>query len=577
MTARSAATAGSPAPWDAGGSVQGLTLPQLLAMRVDAQAQAPAVRAIERGAVVTYSWSHLQEAATTLAGAFAALGFQPGARAILVGPARWSLLVAEHAVWRAGGIAAALSHHLDSNEFASLVSALDPSLCVVDMAGISSNLRGRLSRIIGQTSAVAVAVDSGLAGKTTPGFLALADLDATAPIPDPSFDSTDAAAIVFSSGRIRPPRPIVHSHASLLAAALEARTALPTLPTRAVLICAIPSAHYLGKLATVTLPLVSHVVPHLPERPDLELEAVRQLAPHVLLGPPRFFEKLAARVEGGLDRSGRVRKRIIAGANDRDRGFSARLAQLVIFRPFLRRLGLHRLRLTLTGGAPIDDQAIRLWHHWGVGLKRFYSLAELGGPVALESRISGVLQSAPVRTPATLAVDSHRRLLLEGEIPSLGTWSKGTVEPWSGDALNTGDLALMTGQGLQLIGRADDAAVCPEIGLEAAELAAQSRQLDTVDEAFVHCGPGVPAVVLLLTPGGGDSSSTEVEALLERTLVGSPEIVIIDRPLDPARGELTLLGEPRIPVVLEHSRTSSGHASTPADCDAAAFEVSEEV
>jgi len=546
-------------------------------MRAEMQPMAPAVRAIERGVIVTYSWSHLQDAATTLAGAFAALGLRPGARAILVGPARWSLLVAEHAVWRAGGIVAALSQHIDSDEFASVVSALDPSLCVVDMAGISSNLRPQLSRIIGRTSAVVVAVDSGLAGKTTPGFLALEDLGTATPIPDLVFDPTAAAAIVFSSGRVRPPRPIVHSHASLLAAALEMRTALPALPREAVLVCAIPSAHYLGKLAMITLPLVSHVVPHLPERPDLELEAIRQLAPHVLLGPPRFFEKLAARVEGGLGRTGRFRTRIVAGASDRERGFWGRLARLIIFRPLLHRLGLHRLRLALTGGAPIDDRTISLWHHWGVELRRFYSLAELGGPATFESRLPGVFESAPALTPATLTVDSHRRLLLTGEIPSLGTWSNGAAEPWSGDPLNTGDLASMTGHGLQLIGRTDDDAVGSEPGLEAAELAGQLERLDAVDKVFVHCEARAPVLILFLASGGGPSSRAEVEAVIERNRARLPKVVLFDRPLDPAHGELTLLGEPRLSIVLEHLSGSSGHASTPAEVDAAALDVLEEV
>lgn len=583
-------------PWAARGSAEGLTLPQLLELRAESQSQSPAVRAIERGALVTYSWSRLHEAAASLAGAFVALGLDLGARAILVGPTRWPLIVAEHAVWRAGGVAVAVSHHLDPDEFISVARTIDPSLFVVDIHGISPDLRVRLSHIVGQTSAIGVAIDTDPARNMPSGFLALTDLDVPeSAAPDIPSDPRAAAAIVFSSGRIRTARPIVHSHASLIAAALETRAAIPTVPTNAVLVCAIPSAHYLGKLANLTLPLVSDLVPHLPERPDLELEAIRRLAPHVLLGPPRFFEKLAARVEGGLDRSGRVRRRIIGRTGADNRGFSSRLARVIMFRPLLRRLGFHRLRFALVGGAPVDDRAITIWRCWGVGLRRFYSLAELGGPIVFESEVRGVFRSAPTQAAATLAVDSHDRLLLEGEIPSLGTWSNGTIESWSSEPLVTGDIASITDQGLRLVGRTDDTVVCPKFGINVTELAAKVEQLEAVDKVLVHCQAGSPeAVILLLTSGGGHQPSAalaggrlavdsdggervptlraEVATLIERFQVDSPEVVLLDRPLDPLRGELTLLGEPRVTVVLEHTRELFGHESDVRD---AAVEASE--
>ena len=76
------------------------------------------------------------------------------------------------------------------------------------------------------------------------------------------------------------------------------------------------------------------------------------------------------------------------------------LARLLIFNRMLKKLGLHRVRLALSSGAPLPEEVQALWQIWGVNLKNLYGQTECGVVTA---------QFAAVSAPG------HRRPALSGQ------------------------------------------------------------------------------------------------------------------------------------------------------------------
>ena len=121
---------------------------------------------------------------------------------------------------------------------------------------------------------------------------------------------------------------------------------------------------------------------------------------------PRYWSKLASRVIVGIENSTPVKRAAYGAAMKVGRAYRQRrwsgarapalgalygLAQLTVFNRMLKKLGLHRVRLALSSGAPLPAEVQALWQVWGVNLKNLYGQTESGVVTA---------QLPPFRSPA---------------------------------------------------------------------------------------------------------------------------------------------------------------------------------
>jgi long-chain acyl-CoA synthetase len=137
------------------------------------------------------------------------------------------------------------------------------------------------------------------------------------------------------------------------------------------------------------------------------------------------------------------------------------IAAMLAFRPILNKLGLDRVELVVSGGAPLPPETMALWQTWGVNLVEVYGQTETGGAF-----ISG--QKGPFPRPGnvgTVVSGWEVRLSGESEIlvrgPDLfeGYWGKPEAtreaietEGW----LHTGDVGEWHDGNLRIVDRARD-------------------------------------------------------------------------------------------------------------------------
>ena len=283
------------------------------------------------------------------------------------------------------------------------------------------------------------------------------------------------AFIVYTSGTSGHPKGALVSHGKHLAAAQNLVDHYPLLAQSSHRTVAyLPLCHILGRDIAVTLPLLSKLVPHFGEDVEDLPRTFFEVAPSVLFTVPRFLQKFASQVLVGIGSSSPVKRAAYelamqaarSQARARWEGQAAeslayRAARALVFLPLLEKLGLDRLELVISGGAPLPAETNALWQMWGVNTCEIYGQTEEAGAI-----IAG--QRGPFPRPGdvgSVASGVELRLAESGEIEVRGEfffdgyWDNPAVtrEVVGADGwLRTGDVGALDGGRLKLIDRARD-------------------------------------------------------------------------------------------------------------------------
>jgi long-chain acyl-CoA synthetase len=205
--------------------------------------------------------------------------------------------------------------------------------------------------------------------------------------PEP-VEEDDLATLIYTSGTTGPPKGCMLTHRNVVTAAIRVVEGMNE-PGDVVLLF-LPLAHSYGRLAHqaathrgATVALVADVA-QVPE-------ALAAIRPTVLPAVPRVYEKVHANTLGEIERAGGPRRRIGLWAlgvgarasrarreGRRVRGVLAlqeRLADRLVFSKVRERLG-GRLRVGISGAAPLSTDVMEFFHSLGVPVIEGYGLTE---------------------------------------------------------------------------------------------------------------------------------------------------------------------------------------------------------
>ena len=238
----------------------------------------------------------------------------------------------------------------------------------------------------------------------------------------------------------------------------------------------LPLCHMLGRDVAITLPLVSKVVPYFGEDSNDLAQTLFEVAPTVLFTVPRYMQKFASQVLTGLSTTSPVKRAVYQAAmrigrscvrwrwSDRY-GTATRLingfARLIVFNGILNKLGLDKIELAISGGAPLPPETAALWQIWGVNLLEAYGQTETGGafisgqtqPFAKPGNVGTVMSGWKVK------LDESGEILVFGPDHFEGYWNRPEATREIIDAQNwmhTGDIGEWHDDNLRLIDRARD-------------------------------------------------------------------------------------------------------------------------
>jgi long-chain acyl-CoA synthetase len=236
----------------------------------------------------------------------------------------------------------------------------------------------------------------------------------------------------------------------------------------------LPLSHVIGKTATLTLPLLTDVVPHFGENIEILEETMFETAPTVLFTVPVYLKKFASNVFVGIEKSSPLKKWICRKAlklshlrlkalwRGEKNGLLTVLDGLcrhLVFNRILNKMGMNDLKIVLSTDSPLPAGIMTQWQALGVKLCECYTLTEAGGGL-----ISG--QSHPFSCPGEVgtaptgwevSLSEEGEILVRSDDFFTGYWedpelteSVVDVEGW----FHTGDMGMWTPEGrLQIIDR----------------------------------------------------------------------------------------------------------------------------
>jgi len=203
-------------------------------------------------------------------------------------------------------------------------------------------------------------------------------------------------------------------------------------------------------------------------------EDLREVAPSIFLGVPRIWEKLHASISIKLQETGRLQRALFDRAWKRCEALATRpraqwtladrLAHAASYWLVLRALqnfiGLRRVKVALTGAAPIPPDVVRFFRTLGVPLVEVYGLTESSGMVTGHRPDDMVVGTVG---PPTLGVE-HRvadngELLLRGDMVFAGYYKNDEAAAQSirDGWLHTGDVVRQEPNGhLRIVDRLKD-------------------------------------------------------------------------------------------------------------------------
>jgi long-chain acyl-CoA synthetase len=204
-------------------------------------------------------------------------------------------------------------------------------------------------------------------------------------------DPAAMAIIVYTSGTTGPPKGAMLSHDNLLAAARNGARVFTVSPRDEVL-SYLPLCHIAERLFSVIDAVGHGYVANFGDAADDLAADLRAVQPTFFLGVPRVWEKLLAGITIRMDDAGRLKRANYrfwmarGGRIARKRWDGGRLGPLdsllyglgwlLLYRSLRQKIGMSRVRVALSGAAPIAPQVLEYFWALGVPVLEGYGMTE---------------------------------------------------------------------------------------------------------------------------------------------------------------------------------------------------------
>jgi len=413
-----------------------------------------------------------------------------------------------------------------------------------------------------------------------------------------AIDEEDLFTFIYTSGTTGPPKGCMIRHRNYYAMVTSGDD-LPQRPHPGdVMLLYLPLAHNFGRLMHLAGPYQGYTIAFLADPLEVA-RAIPEVRPSILPSVPRVYEKVHTAVTASFAEATGMKRRLIDWALDVGRRESALrrehrpvpralalqrlLADRLVFAKVKERLG-GRLRLPISGGAPLAPEIAELFDALGVSIIEGYGLTECTTAATTNRsdnyRFGTVGQALP---GFELRLADDGELLIRSETVFAGYFKEpeATAEVLDGDGwLRTGDIATIDDDGFVTITDRKKDIIVTAGGKN---IAPQNLENDLKTSRFVSQALVVgdrrpyPAALITLDPGelekwakeqglDGDTPALTRDPRVV-ALVGSivddvnrersryeqlKRFAVLERDFEMDRGELTPTLKLRRRVVLEH-------------------------
>jgi long-chain acyl-CoA synthetase len=404
----------------------------------------------------------------TLATEFLRMGVKKGDRIALISENRWEWMVTDFAVLAIGAADVPIYPTLTGEQIADLMRDAGCRIAVVSTRLQFDKLhvvraQTQLDRIVMMDSPV----PEGAIAMTE----LLADADSASTERDPVFDTLacsiaprDLATLIYTSGTTGEPKGVALTHGNI--AANQNFTPVDfNFGSTDACISFLPLSHVTARALDYIMYNSGAQVVYCSQFDKLP-QAMREIRPTIIVGVPRVFEKIRQEVERRTSESP-VKRRLLAwaiclGARFIDTVYDGRqpnsllwnLANKLVYSKVREAFG-GRVRIFVSGGAPLGIDTARWFASVGIALWEGYGLTETSPVIALNTPLRHRMGSVGMplgNVELKLAEDGE--LLIRGPSVFDGYWQNPAASAECFDSqgwLRTGDIAHFDGDGFLYI------------------------------------------------------------------------------------------------------------------------------
>ena len=209
--------------------------------------------------------------------------------------------------------------------------------------------------------------------------------------------STDTATLIYTSGTTGEPKGVMLSHENFLSNVKACLKAIP-IGANDRHLSFLPLSHVFERMAGWYLMMSVGASVAYAENMETVPQNMLEVRPTIMLGVPRFFEKLYTRIQEGLRQAPPLKRRIMEWAlavGQRSMAYRLTrrrlplglwlqevLASRLVFRKIQHRLG-GRLRFFISGSAPLAKTIGEFFYRLGVIILEGYGLTETSPVIAV--------------------------------------------------------------------------------------------------------------------------------------------------------------------------------------------------
>lgn len=431
------------------------------------------------GAWREVTWEEMAMAVRETAAGLVELGITPGQKVAILGSTRPEWMEADLAIYAAAGVSVPIYQSNLPHECGYILANSESRVCFVENAKHLDKIRTtqrdgfeldgmqcpvQVDRVILMDGDSDESDVIGLAELRARGRAALERIEETLAARMAALGRDDLATIVYTSGTTGPPKGVMQTHGNHLAA-LEAVGTVDLAREGEIDFLFLPLAHSFARMleyygfwmGTVTA-FASSI--------DAVAQEIAEVRPHVIPSVPRIFEKIYARIMSTRESSNAVKQALFdwAVSVGRERSLceqerrpvpivtaaQALVADFLVFSKIRQVLG-GRVRLMVSGGAPLAREIMEFFHAAGILVLEGYGLTETTPTLTVNRPDHFKFGTVgPAIDGVTLNIAGDGEILAKGPNIAQGYYKRqeATAESWDRDGwFHTGDIGEIDGDG----------------------------------------------------------------------------------------------------------------------------------
>ncbi|MDG9969993.1 AMP-binding protein [Achromobacter mucicolens] len=462
-----------------------LTLPQMLREQARRQPSAVAIRQKDFGIWKPLTWDQYWQRACRVGLGLRALGLSAGGRVAIVSDNRVEWLLTQMGACAAGGVAVGVYSTSPAEEMGYVLAHADVELVVCEDQEQTDKVLHVADRLPNLRRIVVI---------ETKGLRAYGALDRARIVTFAEVEADggqreavelaalntmldgqrldDTGLMIYTSGSTGKPKGAMLSYRNMRGVAPGIADRL-SMDASSVHLSYLPLCHVAEQMLSTFVPIYLGTQVNFGESLRTVQEDLREVAPTIFLGVPRIWEKLHAAISIKMQEAGRLQQWLYRKALAQCAPFLEKspaqyrvgerlthwLWYWLVLRALQNFIGLRRVRVAMTGAAPIPPDVVRYFRTLGVPLIEVYGLTESAGMIFGQhpARVKVGTVGEPI-LGVEWRIGESGELLVRGDMVFQGYYKnpEATADTVRDGWLHTGDVVAQEDGRVRIVDRLKD-------------------------------------------------------------------------------------------------------------------------